>query len=304
MKVVITGGAGVIGNHVTTRFVELEHDVTVIDRRKPLCEAVKFIELELQNRQALKPALEGADLVIHLGEIRSVYSGESPQQVYATNCSVGSAVIQASADLKVPHLIYVSSCQVYGHWGGGDVGMRLPFDQIPMDEQQTIRPRNAYALAKVSNEKYAELVSQHQGLSVTVFRFPMVMTETMFQRIAETQRNKTPATDSMLDGLWTFVYIDDVIEAFRLAAERELKGYTAYHFFSPDIVGWIPLKDRVNRFGLKNLDLPANWPAFAAPVSTAKAKRDLGWEARHTWASLAGPVTADSVSCPEKAGEK
>ena len=75
----------------------------------------------------------------------SIHAGPTPRDVWADNTRAGSVVLQTAADLKLPRVIYTSTCQVYGMWEGASpaVPQRLPFD-----ETHPLAPGNAYAMWK------------------------------------------------------------------------------------------------------------------------------------------------------------
>lgn len=294
MRIAVTGGSGNVGSVVTRRLIELNHEVIVLDKRPPRAEGTRFVYVDLRNREILQPAIEGCDAVVHLGELSHQYAGESPQQVYATNCAIGSTVIQTAADLKIPRFIYTSSCQAYGHWGGGVDGMRLPVEKFPMDETHPLRPMNPYGLAKASNEQFAAIVSRRSGMSVAIFRLPYVLPEQHAGRWVRSDRRQYDVFSENAEGFWTFVHSDDVADAYAKATQTLRPGCEAYHFVSRDIAGSIPLRERIATAGLTHLPrLPSDWPTHAAPVSTAKAREHFGWEPKHSWASIAAAAKED-----------
>jgi nucleoside-diphosphate-sugar epimerase len=286
MKIAVTGGSGNIGYSVSKRLVELGHSVVVLDKRPPRTEGVRFVYLDLRNREVLQPVLEGCDAVVHLGELPHAHAGESPQQVYATNCVIGSTVMQTAADLKSKRLIYTSTCQVYGQWGT-DPDLTLPLEKFPMDETQPLRPRNPYGLSKASNERFAEIVSRQFGLSIAIFRLPYVVPDKWGERWLRWQRDNQASYHEQADGFWTFVHVEDVADAYARALESPRAGCEAYHLFSEDLVGNVPLRERLEKMRLScATSVPEDWPVLAPPVTTAKARDHLGWRPRHSWASL------------------
>lgn len=290
MKIAVTGGAGSIGSVVSKRLIDKGHQVLVLDKRSPRFAGAKFIFLDLRDRQILQPALEGCDAVIHLGELPNAGSGESPQDVFSRNTATGSMVMQTCADLHIPRLIYASTCQVYGLWGNRHEPNRsLRFEKVPMDETQPLQPQNEYGLSKVANEGFARLLGERGDLSVAAFRLPWTAQGRHLQHMLQWLKS-TPQIrpDGGFDGLWTFVYVDDVATAFELAIEKPRPGYEAYHLCATDIVGTQPLRQRLPVVGIEQMiDLPEDWPDLAAPVSCAKALDHFGWQPQHTWASIA-----------------
>ncbi len=289
MKIAVTGGAGRIGSAVSERLLGKGHQVLVLDKKAPRFTGAKHVYLDLRDRQILQPVLEGCDAVIHLGELPNAGAGESPLDVFTRNTATGSMVMQTCADLRIPRLIYSSTCQVYGLWGNRrEPNRSLRFEKVPMDETQSLQPQNEYGLSKVANEGFAKLLADRGDLSVAVFRLPWTAQGRHLQYWIEWYRNSPNVKpDDHYDGFWTFVHVEDVATAFELALEKPRPGFEAYHLFANDIAGTQPLRERLPVVGFDQmLQLPADWPDLAAPVTCAKALDHFGWKPQHSWASI------------------
>ncbi len=294
MRIAVTGGSGNIGTVVARRFIERGDEVIILDRKAPRVEGAKFLFIDLRDRQFLQPAIEKCDAVVHLGEIPNAAAGESPHDVFVRNCAAGSTVLQVCADLKIPRVIYTSSCQVYGFWGGGDEPWKsISMHRLPMDETQPVHPMNPYSLAKVAIENYAAMLAHSQGLSTAAFRLPVVMQKKWSSRWVDWMRNTPKSYRESFDGFWTFVHAEDVADAYALAVDKPRPGFEAYHLFAPDILGFEPLRERLADRNVINVPaLPSDWPALAAPVTTAKVREHFGWEAKYSFARIAADIDA------------
>ncbi len=288
LRVAVTGGSGNIGTAVVRELLLRGHEVTVLDRRAPRVEGVRFVFIDLRDRQVLQPVLERVDAVIHLGEIPNENAGTSPQDVYASNTAAGSTVLQTAADLKLARVIYTSSCQVYGIWGG-IAGRLICPAKFPIDETQPLNPLNPYSLAKVANEGYARILAARQGLSVAIMRLPIVIGTGQRHRQMMRWMSRPKWYMEQCDGFWTFVHEEDVARAYTAAIELEhrVPGAEAYNLIASDILGHEPLRERLAAMEPPALpQLPDEWPERGAPVDTSKARNRLGWTPRHTYESL------------------
>jgi nucleoside-diphosphate-sugar epimerase len=285
MRIAVTGGSGKIGSVVCRELVARGHDVLNLDRKPPRAGTAAeeatgtFVEVALARRERVRQLLDGVEAVAHLGEIPNVSVGPSPDEVYAENTRVGATVMQAAADLKVRRVIYTSSAQVYGMWGGT---FATP-THLPFDETHPIRPHNAYAAAKAANEVYARLVAEQHGLSVAVFRLPWVHFGDTLEPMATTLKEKPTRTD----GFATYVQVADVARAYALALERPPRsGFEVFHFSAAEVMSLYPLRQRLREHHPGFPPLPADWPPFRSPVLTAKAKEHLGWEPKWNFLDL------------------
>lgn len=280
-RVVVTGGSGRIGSRLVARLASLGHEVVVIDRNRPSEPHGRWVYADGRDRATLQPIFEHAYAVFHLGELPNDRAAASPHEVYLANTAVASTVLETACDLKVPRFVYTSSCQVYGLWGGVYDPHRVRPLTLPMTEAQPVHPRNGYAAGKVAGELYARMLAEVRGFSASIFRFPATMDGEWLWWYRKDDRRWRRAVHET-DGLWTWLHIDDAVEAYVLAMEHQKPGVEEYHFSAPDIIGTMPLVERMP-------ELPAGWPALPENSGTrsmldcTKAREKLGWQATRTF---------------------
>lgn len=126
MRVLITGGAGFIGSHLTDRLIARGARVRILDNLEPqvhpggqrpgyLHPEAELIVGDVRNKRAVLAALEGIDAVYHLAARVGV--GQSMYQIegYTSVNAVGTAVLlEALFDRPVKRLIVASSMSIYG----------------------------------------------------------------------------------------------------------------------------------------------------------------------------------------------
>jgi nucleoside-diphosphate-sugar epimerase len=275
LRVVVTGGSGRVGTWVIRELVARGHTVVNADRRAPSkpVDGVRWAYADLAHREQVQPLFEAADAVCHLGEIPTHHAPMPPDEIYATNCRIGSVVLQTAADLKLKRFVYTSTCQTYGFWDTPPVPpLRLPFD-----ESHPLQPQNVYALSKAANERYARYVAERHGLSVAALRLPWVMTHDEFQGdTVGWVKSKIGPTD----GLETFLHGADAARGFALALEHPRPGFEPYHLTAPDVISFRPLARRLAEHHPNYPTLPTDWPPYKSPAILDKAKAHFGWEPR------------------------
>jgi len=281
LRVVVTGGSGRIGRHVVQQLLERGHSVINLDRKETQLSAATFLNVDLRSRSAVQPIFEQADAVCHLAEIPNLCGPYTPDEVYAHNAQVGAVVLQTAADLKHRRFIYTSSCQAYGVWGDN----RIAPQRLPMDETLPLLPQNAYGLAKMANERYAEIVARYQGLSTAIFRFPWVM-DWELDGGEEHIWKQFEKAKGQNEGMCTYIHVTDAAAAYVLAIENPRPGCEAYHFTAADVFCSMPLRDALVTLHPDHPALPADWPAYKSPVNTTKAEQHFGWKAVWTITEL------------------
>lgn len=288
MRVAVTGGSGRIGSTVIKLLAERGHQVINIDLRQAKEPIARYVFADLTRRELVQPVLEQVDAVCHLGEIPNSSWPESHDTIYARNTAAGAVVLQSAADLKLKRAIYTSSCQVYGCW---DVGSVAP-DRLPFDETHPLRPHNVYALGKSANEGFARLMTQDHGLSVAIFRFPAVWSQDTIRLRGKFLRRH----DHPLDGLGTYVGVDDLARAYVLALENPRPGCEAYHFSAGDVHTELPLRERLEKDHPDYPPLPPDWPDYKSPLICDKARDHFGWEPKWSVRDALAKAEPDDVS--------
>jgi len=277
MRVVVTGSSGRIGRHVVRELLERGHDVISVDLHPPQTPQPHFIQADLRDRAKVRSIFELAEAVCHLGEIPTIPRDMPPEDLYAHNTRIASVVLQAAADLRLKRMIYTSSAQVYGAWGSG---LALTFDRLPMDETHPLRPRNAYSLAKLAAEQYAQVMAERFGLSVAAFRFPWVEPDEPDERYFRHLETDTRPSE----GAYSYVHVTDAARAYALALEHPRPGFQAYHFSAEDVRTLVPIRQRLLQDNRGEPELPADWPDHKSPILTDKAREHFGWRAQ--WSIL------------------
>ena len=173
MRVLATGGAGYIGSHVVVELLDAGHEVVVVDdfstgspealrRVEALTgRSVAVVEAEVSDRVALRGALEGVDLVIHLAAFKRV--GESmthPERYFRNNLGGMAALLEAMVEAGVERMVYSSSASVYGAQGN---------DPIP--EDAPLRPESPYGVSKLGGEQMLDWLVRCRSWAVVSLRY-------------------------------------------------------------------------------------------------------------------------------------
>lgn len=166
-KVLITGGAGFIGRHLSDHLLDNGFEVSVIDNeslgdRKHLnLDKVRFIEGDLRSTDDVRKAVDGQDVVVHLAaDTRVMDSIENPAFNFENNVIGTFNLLQASRELGVQRIVAAST-------GGAIVGDVPP----PVHEQIAAQPTSPYGASKLMMEGYLSAYNAAYGLSTCAVRF-------------------------------------------------------------------------------------------------------------------------------------
>ncbi|SFK20793.1 NAD-dependent epimerase/dehydratase family protein [Methylophaga sulfidovorans] len=161
MNVLILGGTGFLGNHVTDVIVAKGHNVRIFDKSVVERSDVEFINADFSDRMALSGALIGIDVVIHMIST-SVPSTSNHDPISDINGNLVNTInlLDLMRQANVSNLVYFSS-------GGTVYG--IP-DYSPMDENHKTNPICSYGIVKLAIEKYLHMYHSLYGISSTILR--------------------------------------------------------------------------------------------------------------------------------------
>ncbi len=170
-KILVTGGAGFIGSHVTDTYIEAGHDVAVVDnlvagRRKNLNPQATFHKLDIRSKDLTAVfEEEKPEFVIHLAaQIDVRKSLEDPVFDGDVNILGTINLLEQCRKHGVRKFLFAST-------GGAIYGE--PKD-LPADEDCPPCPMSHYGTSKLAVEHYIRLYQMLYGLSFTILRFPNV----------------------------------------------------------------------------------------------------------------------------------
>jgi UDP-glucose 4-epimerase len=168
-RILVTGGAGFIGFHLTKKFTDSNLDVTIYDnlshgkmQNVKDTPKAKFVKGDILDIKKLCDT-EKADVIIHLAaQVVVPYSMENPTEDFDTNAR-GTLNVLEKARKDDSRVVFASSAAIYGN----------P-TRLPTPEEYGFHPFSCYGLSKVVGEEYCQIYTSQYGLDTTVLRFANV----------------------------------------------------------------------------------------------------------------------------------
>jgi len=306
-KVVVTGGAGMIGSNLVKRLVHLGHDVFVIDnlwrgRLEYLCDDQgrsvidldkNFFHLDLIYAGTFEEIFQDADIVIHLADVVAgidyVFSNEG--SIFRENLLINSNVVAAIRNIDLKGFIYVGTACSY------PAAMQQSVDGPLLREEDAYPawPESAYGWSKLMGEYETELIGQEAEIPVSILRLhnvygtPCDYDAVRGQVIPSLIRKAITYPEEPFI-VWgsggqgrAFVHVDDVVDALILAMQSGF-GQGVIQI-GPDVCTTIrEIAELIVRVSGKNIDIqydhskPEGDRGRAADFS--KARSVLGWVPR------------------------
>lgn len=224
-KVLVTGGMGFVGNHLVKKLLNENIEVTVIDKSifRPTYHDISkahIIEGDLLSKELVLNCLNTVDTCFHLAALSSIAMCNRDWIFsHQNNVMTFNNILEAIRQIKKPiKLIYASSSAVYGN-----------STVLPLIESLALQPSSTYGVDKLANELYASIMNniyQIPSIGLRLFNIygpgqamdnPYSGVITLFKKALLEKR----PLSIYGDGLQTrdFIYIEDVVNAFILAAQ-------------------------------------------------------------------------------------
>ena len=228
-RVLITGGAGLIGSHLTDQLLEDGvGEVVVLDNlarglRENLAGAlasgrVTFIEGDIRDRDLVADAMSGVDIVFHQAAIRITQCAHEPRLALEVLADGTFNVLEAAVKARVRKVIAASTASVYG----------LATEFPTTEQHHPYNNRTLYGAAKLFNEGLLRSFHDMHGLDYVALRYFNVYgermdihgayTEVLIRWMERITAGRAPYIFG--DGRQTmdFVHVEDIARANILAA--------------------------------------------------------------------------------------
>lgn len=275
-----------MGANLVRRLIADGHDVTAVVR--PGGDSwrldgvdVRTAEVDLRDAEAVSDAFRSArpEWVLHVAA-RGAYSWQADvDEIFDSTVHGTEAVLNAAAEVTIAALVHAGSSSEYG-----------PKDHAP-DEHEPLEPDSSYGVAKAVATLLCYRAALDRGLPAVTLRLYSVYGPLEDPRrfvptlVAHALRGELPPLVDP-DTARDFVYVDDVVDAFLFAAQRELPAGALYNVGSgkqTTIREAVEVARRLFGVGAEPRwgSMPArSWDTNVWVADITRARDELGWEPR------------------------
>lgn len=237
-RILITGGAGFIGSHLTSRLLNDGSEVTVVDSFDPFYPKwrklenietfvthprFRLVEADIRDLGSLKRTLDGRfDVIVHLAAKAGVRpSIEDPVGYQQTNVAGTQNLLELARQWGVGQFVFASSSSVYG------VHASVPW----RESDAVLRPISPYAVTKVTGELLGHVYSHLYGIRFLALRLftvygPRQRPDLAIHKFAE-QILKGELVPLYGNGETKrdYTFVDDVVSAFTSAISYQASKF-------------------------------------------------------------------------------
>ena len=168
MNILVTGGAGYIGSHVSLNLLNAGYDVTILDDlsngyEQLIPQKADFIKCNISDVETINSLLQNKKFIaiMHFaGLIKAEESVKFPEKYFTNNSKNSEQLFNICFQNNLSNIIFSSSAAIYGN--------ALHTDLIP--ETAELRPLNPYGESKVKTEKFL-LKQNSKDINFIILRY-------------------------------------------------------------------------------------------------------------------------------------
>lgn len=297
-KILITGGAGYIGSHLTTELLKHGYEIRVFDNfsgdgglQNEIMKITETIYGDVLDFDLLQKSMVGVDLVIHLAAKKSISeSALNPALYFNINLNGTINVINAMRAQGIRKIIYASSAAVYGNC-----------DDSPIIEDYKLKPTSVYGMTKLISEEILTFFSGLDGYSQIIFRYFNVIGSVSNELRDRSKFNLVPImVDATLkdksieiygtdyftkDGTCVrdYIHISDLVKAHLIAIDKLMKNdsvsiYNLGSGIGHSVIDVIKILEEISGKAVKRSNSTKRAGDSATLVSSInKIKQELEW---------------------------
>ena len=229
MKALVTGATGFTGKALTIRLNELGYEVRILVRNTQKVnfennDDYEIIEGNLTDKNAIEKSVEGVDVIFNVAAV--FREGGITDQVYHDIHVTSTLDLLKSAQKNnVKRFVHCSTGGVHGH-----------IENPPADENYRYSPGDIYQVTKLEGEQKAFEFYKETGLPLSVIRPTPIYGPGDMRLLKLFKMAKQPITILLGNGkmFYHLVYIDDLVQGFILASQKEEAVGEAFLIGGPD----------------------------------------------------------------------
>jgi nucleoside-diphosphate-sugar epimerase len=271
MRALVTGSTGFIGSHLVQSLLDKKYEVRCLireqsDQRWIKDKNVQIVSGSYRDQESLRRAVRGMDVVFHAAAVITAFDWDT---YYAANVEATENLLEACAEaaLGLKKFVFVSSISASGP----------AVDKKPKREDDPCLPVSLYGKSKrLAEEKAARFSAT---LPIVIIRPTNVLgprQKQLYDTLTLAVKRIVPQMGNG-DRQTTLVFVQDVVRALILAAEKEEARGRTYFVADPQPRSWREITDLITRcLGLSLVIKLPHWVLMTIALLSERAARLTG----------------------------
>lgn len=216
MKILVTGGTGYTGHHLSKKLLEKGHEVRLLVRSKnrvalPAHHRLELIEGDIRDREAVAQSVDGVEKIFNIAAMYRSASSKD-QDYWDIHVQGTRYLLEEALANGVQRFVHCSTVGVHG-----DV------KEPPATEESPFAPADIYQRTKLEGELFAREFADKNDLALSVVR-PTAIYGPGDMRLLKLFKMAVQKVIPVIGSgkiYYHMVYIDDLVDGFILAGERD-----------------------------------------------------------------------------------
>ncbi len=298
-KILVTGGAGLIGLEVCKQLSKLGHDVNLFDLGEQIKRVEHAIDYDCKifygsivDISSLRNAMSGCDIVIHLAALLGVKRSESDKlRCLEINVDGTKNVLDCAVQHNIEKVVFASSSEIYGE----------PLNN-PINEGNISQGKTIYAVTKLVGEEMCKAYAQKYPLNFTILRYfncygPYQTAQFVISKfIKRVMDNKSPVINGDGKQVRSYTFVYDTAKATVLSALTEKSNGEILNIgngnqpislidLATNIIKWSGKEGKISPKLLdnfENTDRNEEREIYERYCDSSKAKKLLNWDVSYS----------------------
>lgn len=288
MNILITGGTGFLGTHLTNFLIKHGHSITILDnfsnsdsKTSLTSNKIKIIEGDICDSSKLSKSMKNIELVIHLAAQISVDDSiKNPENTMMINVQGTQNLLESCVENNISNFIAASSAAVFGNPS-----------TLPLTEDSPKNPISPYGTSKLMMEEKILEFSKENNLNSTILRFFNLYgigqspqyAGVITKFLKNIHENKPLEIFGNGNQIRDFIHIDDAVNCINLTIKK-MAGKTGriFNVGSGKSTSVLELANLLLTLSGKNLPIcfspPIDGDIEYSQTSIELAKKELGFE--------------------------
>jgi threonine 3-dehydrogenase len=303
LTILITGGLGFLGRHLTKALLEAGQRVVLLDlveeRPSWVPEGVEVVVGDISCWPDLLHPLRRfqVETVFHLAALTSAASEANPMAAFRINIEGTANLLEAAHILGVRRVLFPSSLAVYG-----------PGLPEPVAEDVNLTPGSAYGVCKVFGELWGLWYSRARGIDFRALRFPSILgpgrslraasaySALIIEKAARGEPYTIPVPE---DTRLPILHYKDAVRALLLLYKARDPASRIYNIAGLSPTALEIVREVERQLGQVNLTfrpdpqitrIIKSWPSR---LDDTRARAELGWRPRYDLQALVADLIAE-----------
>jgi nucleoside-diphosphate-sugar epimerase len=285
-RVLVTGAAGRLGQHVVPQLAAAGWSVTVLvavpraDADSGLATIERYADRLITGNAAdasvARRAVADVDAVVHLAAIPAPTLAP-PEIVFGQNTLATFCILDAATVAGASRAVLASSISALG-LSFSPHGAQPSY--VPIDEEAPTQAADPYALSKTTDEATAAMMTRRDGITTTSLRLPFLGTPN--DRLSEQAKALTDRPETGAAELWSYLDTRDAARAITLSLERGGGDSVVLNVAAPETLVPFPTHQLLTTY-LPDVPCRRALPGRSVPIDLTRSQQLLGFTAEYLW---------------------